>query len=139
MLFQQLLKKAENNPKKLFIIDGLGALLSAFLLGFVLVIFKDDVGIPLGTLYLLASFPIAFAIFDFYCYLKGNKTTGTFLKIIALLNVQYCIVSFGFALYHSETLTSLGWIYISIEILIILLLSAIEFTVGKQLTRITND
>ena len=139
MLFKQLLKKAENDPKKLFLVDGLGALLSAFLLGFILVSFKDDVGMPSGTLYLLAAFPIALAIFDFYCYRKENTTTGIFLKIIALLNVQYCILSLGLALYHRETLTSLGWIYISIEILIILLLSAIEFIVGKQLTENTND
>ncbi|EDP98185.1 hypothetical protein U8527_19460 [Kordia algicida OT-1] len=135
MLFQHIIKKAENNPKKLFLIDGLGALLSAFLVGFVLVQFKDYFGMPANTLYLLAAFPIVFVFFDMYCYLKKHKKTGIFLKMIALLNLQYCMVSMGFAFYHKDTLTTLGWTYIFVEILILLLLSAFEFTVGKRLTR----
>ncbi|MCH2192913.1 hypothetical protein [Kordia sp.] len=139
MVFQKIIQKVENNPKQLFLVDGFGALLSAFLLGFVLVRIKDDIGMPPAILYVLAAIPIVFAIFDLYCYRKEHKRAGIFLKMIAILNIHYCIVSVGFAMYHKETLTSLGWIYIVVEVFIILLLSAIEFTVGKRLTEINND
>lgn len=133
MVFHKIIQKAEKNPKKLFLVDGFGALLSAFLLGFVLVRIKDALGIPEAILYFLAVFPIILIVFDVYCYLKEHKRTDIFLKLIAVLNVQYCILSIGLAFYYRETLTHLGWIYILVEILIILFLSTIEFTIGKQL------
>ncbi|WP_420571877.1 hypothetical protein [Kordia sp.] len=139
MGFHEIIKKAGNNPKKLFLVDALGAFLSAFLLGFVLVRLKNYVGIPPAALYFLSAFPVVFAIFDLYCYLKTHKKIGAFLKMIAVLNLQYCVVSLGFAFYHKKTLTGLGWTYISVEILIILLLSAIEFTVGKRLAGINYE
>jgi len=133
MLLTQLIKKAKSDPKKLFVIDGIGALISAFLLGIVFVNISSYIGIPTSTLYILAAFPIFFAIFDMYCYQKEHNTMGILLKTIAVLNLLYCFISIGFAIYHKEMLTNLGWIYISVEILILVFLSFIEFTVGKKI------
>lgn len=122
------------NPRTLFLIDGLGAILSAFMLGIVLVKLERLFGIPTSTLYFLAIFPVFFAIFDFYCYQKKTGDLGRFLKIIAILNVLYCCVSVGFTFYHIETITSLGWMYICIEVLIILILSLFELKTAKKIT-----
>ncbi|MEM6633615.1 MAG: hypothetical protein AAF694_28335 [Bacteroidota bacterium] len=61
------------SPKKLLIIDGLGALLSAFLLGVVLVRFESQVGMPRNSLYVLAAFPCIFAIYDLISYFQGPQ------------------------------------------------------------------
>jgi hypothetical protein len=121
------------NPRKLFLIDGLGAILSAFMLGVVLVKLETTFGIPSSTLYLLAVFPVLFAIFDFYCYQKKHINSGQFLKIMGILNLVYCCLSIGFAFYHINTITILGWIYILIEILIIVVLSVFELKVARSL------
>ncbi|MDY7396672.1 hypothetical protein UMM65_15590 [Aureibaculum sp. 2210JD6-5] len=120
------------NPKKLFLIDGLGAILSAFLLGVVLVKWKIYFGFPTSTLYFLASFPIIFALYDFYCYLKGNDVQGQFLKGIGVMNLFYCCISIGFAFNHYRTITNLGWTYILIEVLIVASLAILELKVGKK-------
>jgi len=119
------------NPKNLFIIDGIGALVSAFLLGFVLLRFSDSIGLNENTLLLLASFPCIFALYDLLCFFFLNKSYSRFIIIIAVANFLYCFLSIGVALYHSSTITLLGWTYILLEILIILVLSIIEYKVAR--------
>lgn len=55
MTIKKILEWGNANPKKLFQIDGLGAILSAILLGIILVRFERFFGIPVSTLYFLAS------------------------------------------------------------------------------------
>lgn len=133
MPLNKLIAKAEANPQKLFLIDGLGALLSAFLLGVVLVKFESFFGIPASTLYLLAALPIFFALYDFYCYLKVNDTPSKFLQGIAVVNLLYCGLSIGCSLYHLETITIFGWAYIIGEVFIVIALALIEFRVANRL------
>ena len=121
------------SPRKLFLIDGLGALVSAFMLGIVLVQFESTFGIPSATLYVLAMFPVFFAIFDFYCFQKNSNSLGRPLKIIAILNLLYCCMSIGCAMYHIDTVTILGWVYICVEVLLIVILSIFELKVAKKL------
>jgi hypothetical protein len=62
MPIKRIVEWSNTNPKKLFLIDGLGALLSAILLGVVLVQLEYLFGIPKSTLYFLASLPCLFTI-----------------------------------------------------------------------------
>lgn len=120
------------NPKKLFLIDGLGAILSSFLLGIVLVELENFVGIPRETLYLLAFFPCLFAIYDFYFFQKSAENTGTWLKGIAYMNIGYCCISLGAAVWHVQEITIWGWGYIITEIIIVLALAGFELRVAAS-------
>ena len=132
MKFEDLITKAELNPKKLFLIDGFGAILSAFLLGVVLVKFEELFGIPTSVLYFLATIPIFFVIYDVFCYQKHLKI-GLLLKGIAVLNILYCCISIGLISYHFSSITILGWTYIIVEIILVSFLAMIEFRVGKRI------
>ncbi len=126
MFFEQIINKVTMNPKQLFLIDGLGAVLSAFLLGVVLVRFENFIGMPQKTLYLLAILPCIFAFYDFFCYLRVKEYRKPYLKVIAFSNLVYCFISIGFLFRHRQELTNLGWVYFLLEILIILILVVIE-------------
>ena len=128
-----MLTKIQSNPKKLFLIDGAGALLSAFLLGVVLVRFESIFGIPSSTLYFLAALPVLFAAYDLYAYRTKNAKFAQLLKGIALINVMYCCLSIGFACYHTETITLFGWAYIIGEVLIVISLAILELRIAKRL------
>ena len=130
---QQLLIWINNNPKNLFKLDGFGAMLSAVMLGIVLVRMESVFGIPKSALYILATLPCFFSIYDLYCYFKVDKNMGTYLKIIAISNLLYCCLSIGLGMYHKAVITTLGWMYILIEILIIGILAIIELGVAKKL------
>jgi len=113
-------------------IDGLGAILSAFLLGIVLVRFEALFGIPKSTLYFLALLPCIFAIYDFYCFYLNDTTIKKSLKRIAIANLTYCGLSIGLAFYHIGTIKNLGWIYILIEVLIVVTLALIELRISRR-------
>ena len=133
MAFDKILKQFSSSPKRLFLIDGIGALLSAFLLGFVLVQFERIFGIPRSTLYFLAFIPCLFAVYDFYCYRIIKRNIGFYLRVIAFLNLLYCAVSIGFMIYHFQTITVFGWAYIILEILIVISLVMLELKTAESL------
>lgn len=133
MTSQKTMNKTSLNPKTLFLIDGFGAILSAFLLGVVLVKFENVFGIPKSTLHFLAVLPCVFAAYDFYCYLRINENLDYFLKGIASANLLYACISLGLAFHHQQKLTTLGWTYIILEIAIILILVNIELKKAAEL------
>ena len=131
---QTLINQFSLNPKQLFLIDGIGALVSAFLLGVVLVQLESIFGIPKNTLYFLAILPCAFALYDFYCYWKVQKQLAFYLSIIAFVNLAYCFLSIGVAIYHRQKLSYWGWAYILAEVAIVLLLVNIELRTAAQIS-----
>lgn len=118
--------------KQLLLFDGFGALLSAFLLGIVLVKFQHLVGMPRQALYFLAFLPCLFAAYDFYCYFNLKKDFAKYLKYIAYANLFYCIISLGLATQHYEQLTQLGWIYFILEIIIVVGLAIFELKTANS-------
>lgn len=138
MTKDKLINWGISNPKKVFQLDGLGAMLSAVLLGVVLVKWESVFGIPTSTLYLLAAIPCLFAVYDFYCYLKVDKMTGAFLKGIALANLLYCALSIGLALSHLDTITLFGWAYIIGEIVLVTVIALFELSVSKRLMNVNS-
>lgn len=118
--------------KKLFLIDGIGALVSAISLGVVLVQLEEYFGIPVSALYILAALPCLFALYDFYCYFKLKENLGSYLKGIAIVNLLYCALSIGFAFYHQSSITWLGWTYIVLEISIVATLALIELKATRN-------
>lgn len=112
-------------PRRLFLVDGAGALVSAFLLGLVLARLDFLFGIPARHLYLLALLPLVFAACDLLFFFAAGRT-ALFLRVMAVLNLSYCLLSAGFAVFHRDTMTTLGWTYLLAEWLIVALLAALE-------------
>jgi hypothetical protein len=133
MKIRATIEKLYSSPKRLFLLDGCGAILSAFLLGVVLVRLENIFGIPPSALYVLASLPCLFALYDFYCFFKIKHNLGFYLKAIAVVNVLYCCLSMGLAFYHFQKLTFFGWIYIVVEIVIVAALANLEISVANKL------
>jgi len=126
--------KSTVSPKKLFIVDAVGALLSAFLLGVVLVMYEDIFGIPASTLYVLAILPLFFMAYDIFAFRAEAWRQPKLLRGIAAINSSYCILSLGFAIFHFESVTIFGWAYVVAEILIVLFLAGIQFRVAQKMT-----
>jgi len=121
-----------STPKNLFLIDGLGALLSAFLLGVVLVKLQPYIGMPIKELYFLAAIPCFFAVYDLICYFKVKENWRPYLKGIAIANLHYCVLSVGLLIYHFPKLTGLGVAYFIGEILIVIGLAWYEVKVVSK-------
>lgn len=127
-----LLQRLTTNPKKLFLIDGIGALVSIFFLGVVLVWLDDKIGMPINVLYILASLPIFFAIYSFCCYFLLKSNWRPYLKGIAILNLMYCLLTIGLLFFYDHNLTFLGWTYFILELLVIVIIAGIELKASKS-------
>jgi hypothetical protein len=77
-------------PKKLFLADGLGAIVSAFFLGVILAKYEPSFGMPKTALYFLASIACLFAVYSLGCLFLVTKNFQPYLKGIALANLSYC-------------------------------------------------
>jgi hypothetical protein len=130
MPFSTLLKSLQ--PKQLFLIDGFGAMLSAFLLGVILTRFESTFGMPREALYFLAALPCLFALYDFACYFRITENWRPFLKTIAIANLLYCCLSIGFLLLHYPSLTALGWLYFLLELAIVIVLASMELKKARN-------
>ena len=130
MAVNEIINWGKSHKRKLFQIDGLGAVMSAVLLGIVLVNLESIFGIPKSALYILAALPCIFAIYDIYCYYRIEQNLELYLKAIAVANLLYCILSIGLAIYHRVSITILGWAYIIAEVIIICVLSYLELSVA---------
>ncbi|MCB0705755.1 MAG: hypothetical protein KDC34_10620 [Saprospiraceae bacterium] len=128
-------------PEKIFLLDGIGALLSAFFLGVLLVRFEAVFGMPKSALYLLASLACLYALYSLSCYFRfsprrrGNKINTNwrpYLRGIAMANLFHCCLTFGFVIYYYAKLTPLGLSYFLLEFLIIIFLVRIELATGKK-------
>lgn len=120
------------DPRKLFLLDALGALVSAFMLGIVLVRFEAMFGVPKKALYVLAFIPCVFMLYDLVSYFYGQSKWRTLLKVIAIGNICYCMLSLGIAFLHRDSLPILGWMYILIEVAIIIYIAQIEYKSSNQ-------
>ena len=116
----------ETNPSKLFLLDSLGALLSAFLLGIVLVSYEDAFGVPTKTLHILAIIALIFAFNSIYCYFRVNENWRIYMRIVSIANLLYCCLTLLLIFWLSPAITLLGISYFVLEIIVVVSLALIE-------------
>ncbi len=127
-----LVKKISLTPRILFLIDGLGAIISALILGVILVRYNELIGMPVNSLYFLALLPLVFIFYDVYCYLTIKNRLLSKVKGIVTLNSLYCIISIIEIYINWKSLTSLGLTYFVLELIVLILIIRFEVSVMKK-------
>ena len=120
-----------NEPRKLLLLDGLGALISAIMLGGVLVSFQQHIGMPYYILYSLALAAVCFAIFSLSSSLRKSSDPKRSLRIIAIVNILYCVISIGLVIHFYSLLTIFGIGYFLLEKVVVLSLVFLELKVSR--------
>jgi hypothetical protein len=106
-------------PKNIFLLDGLGALLTTLLIFFVLRTFNDFFGLSKNTLEFLAALALVFSIYSVSCYFLANNNWKRFLKIICTANILYCVLTIGILFYNYRDISIFGITYFLGEIAVI--------------------
>lgn len=117
----------------LFLFDGIGALITAFMLGFVLVRFQSSIGMPRNVLMLLAMIAGFYAIYSLSCYYFSPEKWRRYMRGIAIANLLYCCMTGGLVLLFADVLTHLGLAYFLVEILIIIAIARYELKTTRML------
>ena len=122
---------ADTKPRKLLLLDAAGALISAVMLGIVLVEHQALIGLPVHILYYLAAAPLVFLCYDIAAYYLANDYRRA-LQIIAVANVLYSLVSIALLILHRQDLTAIGYSYFIIEVIIVLLIATYEWKIATN-------
>jgi len=123
---RQVINSLILQPKKLFLIDGLGACLTTFFLLAILIPFEQFFGMPRPALIFLSVIALCYALFSFGCYYYITENWKPFLNIISIANLAYCFITAGFVIYFYSLLTTLGVTYFLLEISLICGLVTLE-------------
>lgn len=134
MTILQILDSLAAHPKKLFLLDGFGALLTAFFLGVLLANFEEVFGMPPNVLYRLSLLACVFAVYSLCCSFFAVGKWHLLLRIIVVANLLYCCLTIGCMLAFSERLTLLGLVYFVQELIVIGVLVAIELNVASSVS-----
>ncbi len=118
-------------PKNLFLLDGLGAGLSAGLLGAVLPVFEAQIGLPRLALHTLAIGAVGLAVYSLSCWWWLRRPPAPFLRAIAVANLTYCGLTVGLLIHFYPRPTWLGLAYFTGELLIVSGLAVIELHTAK--------
>lgn len=118
------------SPRKLFLLDGTGALVSAISLGLVLPLLQEYIGLPVGTLRMLGVLALCYALWSLACYFFLPEKWPGFMKIISLANLSHCVLTAVLLLLGWENVQPLGWLYFGVEMAIVLPLAWWEWKVA---------
>lgn len=128
--------KLTSNPKRLFLVDGLGALLSVLFLGMVLPYYEGVFGVPKAVLLPLAGMAGVFAVYSLGCSFFMPRKWPVFLYTIAVANLLYAAYT-TFLVFISDTpITFLGQVYFWAELAVLSFLIVIEITVASTKPKI---
>lgn len=139
MTASQIIKQLSSNPKKLFLIDSIGALTTASLLFVVLRNFNEYFGIPEKILTYLSAIAACFFIYSTTCFFIIKANGVTFIKGISIANLLYCALTISLVVYYHHQLTTLGMAYFLGEIAIICGLVYIELNVATEINKSRID
>lgn len=126
-------------PRTLFLLDGLGATLTAFSLFFVVRNYNDYFGMPTNILTYLSVIGLVYCAYSMSCYFSVKNYWAPYLRIIGISNFLYCILTKTLLLYNYNSLTRIGLTYFLTEIIIIVLLAYIELRVASMLNTKKKD
>lgn len=127
-----ILNILKNNPKQIFLIDALGALLTTFLLFGVLTRLEQYIGMPSKALYILAGIAFCLFIYSIICYRFIKSNWKPYLRIIIICNIIYSLISIGLVYLNYKTLTELGFVYFTLEITIIATIVIVEYKLYRK-------
>ena len=120
------------HSKNVFLLDGIGAVVSASIMGLLVAQQVSLFGLPSNDAYFLAAFPCVFFVYSIYCHFNLPVDWKPYLKMIIIANLLYCFISIGVVFYHFASLTNNGLAYFILEIIVILIVVVLELRVMKE-------
>lgn len=125
------------NEKNIFLLDAIGAMLSAVFTGVILPNYSDLIGLRKELLYGLAFLPVVYAIYSFSCFQFVKTIKPMMIIYIISANLLYCAISLSLILFCKD-LTSIGNYLLLLEIFVVIVVVKIELNVLKKILLVKN-
>lgn len=119
-------------PRRLFLIDALGALLTASILGLLLPHFAQGWGIPRRDLYFLAGGVLLLFFYSISIFLIQPRYWLMYLRIIAGANFSYCLLTLALLWHWRQSAQTMAYTYFIGEALVIFGIARWEWRYGQK-------
>ena len=129
---QELIQYFQQQPKKIFLFDGLGAILSTALLYFLLMPNAGWIGLSITQINALVIGALCLVGYDLIARIMYTSERGWLIKVLALLNTLYCITTLSVLILHYTSITILGWAYFLGEMAIVGVLVYLEWKISAR-------
>jgi hypothetical protein len=124
-----------NHPNRLFLLDGIGAILSAILLFILHFFFQVTTGLPQLIVYSLIAAAIFLAAYSLSCSWLLRRCHARYLRVIALLNGTYLLTVWILLVLYCSRLHPILIICFILESVVLGFLIYLELKVTNQLIR----
>lgn len=116
----------------LFLVDSIGAFMTAFSLFFVMRHFDEYFKMPEIELTYLSAIALSYSIYSGGCYLFLQRGLMSFMKFIGFANLVYCALTLGLLIKYYTLLTKIDVTYFTTEIAIVCALGYLELSVANS-------
>lgn len=123
---QTIINKLLRNPYQLFLVDGLGAILSATLLLLVVAPLEAYFGMPSTIVVVLGIIACLLVICSMSCFLIKPRQWTIWMRIVTAANLLYAFTTAVLLFLYAHQLTVLGFLYFVGEIIILCILVVLE-------------
>jgi hypothetical protein len=131
-MLDSIAEKLATNPRRAFLMDGLGAVVSALALGIGLPAIHPLIGMPREVLLVLAAIPVVFALYSLGCAARLPRSWPKWLRGIAVMNGGYALLSMAMLATHAATIQPLGWAYFLGEIALLGIMAPLEWKIASR-------
>ena len=114
------------DARKLFLIDGCGAILSVAVLA-VMAKYESIFGMPAEALYPLITLAMALAVYSNYCWFFPPERWRGYMAVAASGNLAYGVLTAGLVYSHLEQLSLLARLYFTAELAVLAALIVVEY------------
>jgi hypothetical protein len=121
------------HPRRLFLLDGTGALLTAATLYGSYRYFDNCFQLPEDVFVMFFYTALYMAVFSFINVANPRNYKVFSLRFIGTANRLYALLTFSISLLYYKELAAIALFYFGVEMLILVLLSAVEFKVARIL------
>jgi hypothetical protein len=128
---KKFLKYFNEKPKTLFLIDGVGALMTALSLIVIVREFIEYFGMSKNEVNYLSLLAFCFCMYSAICYMFLKSNFLPFIRFVGIANSSYCALIIGLMIRYKSSITVIGIIYFLVEIIIICCLSYVELKVAN--------
>lgn len=129
---QKLIQYFQQQPKKIFLFDGLGAMLSTALLYFLLIPNAVWIGLSVTQINALVIGALCLVGYDLIARMLYTAERSWLIKALALLNMLYCTTTLSVLILHYTSITIFGWAYFLGEMAIVGVLVYLEWKISAK-------
>lgn len=131
----KILSDILKTPKKIFLFDSIGAMMSSFGMFMIWNFFQSHIGLPGDVLLTLAIVGVIYSLCSMGCYMLLPRPQRTFILAIAIANALYVVAILCLTYNYFHSLTTLGLAYVVIESALIMLIAIVEYNIAQRMLR----